>query len=72
MKLASALAARKERFIAGHVDLLRTTVRAGHALFYTFDREDGTATRLDVLGPKGLAPAGYVLVGTGPVIGPKQ
>lgn len=58
MKLASALAARKERFIARHVDLLRTTVRAGHALLYTFDHDDGATVRLDVLGPKGLAPAG--------------
>ena len=58
MKLASAVAARKERFIARHVELLRATVRAGHAMLYTFDRTDGSSTRLDVMGPKGLRPGG--------------
>jgi len=58
MKLASALAAQEERFIARHVDLLRATVRAGHALFYTFDRDGGATTRLEILGPKGLLPSG--------------
>lgn len=58
MKLASAVAAQQERFIARHVAYLRTTVRDGHSVLYTFDRDDGTFTRLEVLGPKGLRPGG--------------
>lgn len=58
MKLASAVAAQQERFIARHVAHLRTTVREGHSVLYTFDRDDGTFTRLEVLGPKGLRPGG--------------
>lgn len=58
MKLASAVAAQQERFIAHHVAYLRTTVRDGHSVLYTFDRDDGTFTRLEVLGPKGLRPGG--------------
>ena len=58
MKLASAVAAQQERFIARHVAYLRTTVRDGHSVLYTFDRDDGTFTRLEVLGPKGLRPEG--------------
>lgn len=58
MKLASAVAAQQERFIARHVAHLRSTVREGHSVLYTFDREDGTFTRLEVLGPKGLRPEG--------------
>lgn len=58
MKLASAITAQQERFIARHVAHLRTTVRDGHSVLYTFDRDDGTFTRLEVLGPKGLRPEG--------------
>jgi hypothetical protein len=58
VKLASAVAAQQERFIARHVAYLRTTIRDGHSVLYTFDRDDGTSTRLEMLGPKGLRPAG--------------
>jgi len=54
VKLASAVAAREERFIARHVELLRAKLTEGRSLFYAFDREDGTSTRLDVLGPNGM------------------
>lgn len=54
MKLASAVAAREERFIAWHVALLRATLAEGRSLLYTFDRDDGTCTCVEVLGPKGM------------------
>lgn len=54
MKLASAIAAREERYIARHVAFLRGSLAAGRSLFYAFDREDGTSTRLDVMGPRGM------------------
>lgn len=54
MRLASAVAAREERFIARHTAFLRAKLAEGRSLFYAFDRNDGTCTRLDVLGPKGM------------------
>jgi hypothetical protein len=54
VKLASAIAACEERFIARHVEFLRAKLADGRSLFYAFDREDGTCTRVDVLGPKGM------------------
>ncbi len=54
MRLASAVAAHEERFIARHMAFLRAKLAEGHSLFYAFDRNDGTCTRLDVLGPKGM------------------
>jgi len=54
VKLASAVAAREERFVARHVELLRAKLAEGRSLFYAFDREDGTCTRVDVLGPNGM------------------
>lgn len=54
MKLASAIAAREERYIACHVAFLRTKLAEGRSLFYAFDRDDGSCTRVDVLGPKGM------------------
>ena len=54
MRLASAIAAQEERYIARQVAVLRDTLAEGHALFYAFDREDGTTTRVDVMGPRGM------------------
>ena len=58
MRLASSIAAQEERYIARQVAVLRDTLAEGHALFYAFDREDGTSTRLDVLGPRGMIGGG--------------
>lgn len=58
MKLASAIAAQEDRYIARQVAVLRDTLAEGHALFYAFDREDGTSTRLDVIGPRGMIGGG--------------
>jgi hypothetical protein len=54
MRLASAVAAREERYIAKHVAFLRNSLSKGRSLFYAFDREDGTSTRLEVMGPRGM------------------
>lgn len=54
MKLASAVAAREERLITHHVELLRAKLAEGRSLFYAFDGDDGTCTRVDVLGPNGM------------------
>jgi hypothetical protein len=58
VRLASAVAAQQQRFIARHVARLRDSLAAGHSLLYTFDRVDGTFTRLDVMGPRGLRCSG--------------
>jgi hypothetical protein len=58
MKLASAIAAREERFVAGHVARLRGTLAEGYSVLYTFDRADGACTRLDVMGPRGMRCSG--------------
>ena len=55
MKLASAIAAREERYIAGHVAFLRGSLAEGRSLLYAFDHDDGTSTRLDVMGPRGMS-----------------
>ena len=54
MKLASTIAAREERYIARHVALLRGSLAEGRSVLYAFDRDDGTSTRLDVMGPRGM------------------
>lgn len=54
MRLASQVVAQQERFIGRHVAFLRETLKDGRSVLYTFDRGDGTSTRLDVMGPKGL------------------
>ena len=58
MKLACAVAAREERYIARHVAFLRGSLAEGRSLFYAFDHEDGTSTRLDVMGPRGMIGGG--------------
>ncbi len=55
MKLASAIAAREERYIARQVSFLQSKLAEGRSLFYAFDHDDGTSTRLDVMGPLGMA-----------------
>ena len=55
MRLASAIAAREERYIARHVAFLRGSLAEGRSLFYAFDHDDGASTRLDVMGPRGMA-----------------
>ena len=55
MKLASAIAAGEERYIARHVAFLRGSLAEGRSLFYAFDHEDGTSARLDVMGPRGMS-----------------
>lgn len=54
MRLASAVTARQERFVARHVARLRDTLAGGYSVFYAFDAGDGACTRLDVMGPKGM------------------
>lgn len=54
MRLASAVAAREERYIARHVAFLRSSLSEGRSLLYAFDGEDGTSTRLEVMGPRGM------------------
>jgi hypothetical protein len=54
VKLLSQVAAQQERFIGRHVAFLRETLKDGRSVLYTFDRDDGTSTRLDVMGPKGM------------------
>lgn len=58
MKLASAITAREERFVARHVARLRDTLAEGYSVLYTFDRADGACTRLDVMGPRGMRCSG--------------
>ena len=67
MKLASAIAAGDERLIARHVAVLRDTLTEGHALFYAFDSDDGTSTRLDIMGPRGMIGGGADHFLTAPV-----
>lgn len=55
MKLAAAIAAREDRYIARHVAFLRGSLAEGRSLFYAFDHDDGTSTRLDVMGPRGMS-----------------
>ncbi len=55
MRLASSVAAGQERYIARHVAFLRGALAEGRSLFYAFDHDDGTSTRLDVLGPRGMS-----------------
>ena len=64
MRLASAVAAHEERYIARQVAVLRDTLAEGHALFYAFDHEDGTSTHLDVMGPRGMIGGGADLFAT--------
>jgi len=54
MKLASAVAAYEERYIARQVEVLRDTLREGYSVLYAFDDEDGATTRVDVMGPRGM------------------
>ena len=54
MKLASAVAAHEERYIARQVAVLRDTLREGYSVLYAFDDEDGATTRVDVMGPRGM------------------
>ena len=54
MKLASAIAAREERYIARQVASLRETLREGFSSLYYFDNDDGSNVRVDVLGPRGM------------------
>lgn len=54
MKLASAVSAHKERFIARHVAFLRETLSEGYSSIYCFDHMDGTSTRVEVMGPRGM------------------
>ena len=58
MRLASAVAARQERFVARHVAVLRSALAEGRGLFYAFDAEDGTSTRVEVMGPRGMRGGG--------------
>ena len=53
MKLASQVAAHRERLISRAVGPVRDAVRAGRSLFCCFDQPNGT-TRLDLLGPNGM------------------
>ena len=55
MRLATAVAAGQERYIARHVAFLRGSLAEGRSLIYAFDHDDGTSTRLDVMGPRGMA-----------------
>ena len=54
MRLASAVAAHEERYIARQVAVLRDTLREGYSVLYAFDDEDGATTRVDVMGPRGM------------------
>jgi hypothetical protein len=53
VKLATQLAAHRERRIARAIAPVRAAVREGRSLFCCFDQPNGT-TRLDLLGPNGM------------------
>lgn len=57
MKLASAVAAGTERRIARAVAPVRVALREGRSLLCCFDRPGGL-TRIDLMGPNGMAGGG--------------